>query len=264
MGTSQYKKVSFFKGHIISPERIAMCLIGILFVALSIALIRFAGFGNDPYSSLMVGVWNLAKKIKPDIPLGTIFLIINMSVAITVFFVHRSFIGIGTLINMFLMGYISDYFFGLIANLFIEPQIGLRIVILAVGIILEAFGTAFCLEADQGVSPYDGISLMIFKYHPKWKFRWIRVCCDVGYVVLAVIFFAISTIIGQNAFDPAQWTQLGSVVGIGSVVIALCLGPILIFLRTHIAAPIAMYRYKKTAEEKNNSDHSQTAEKKTD
>lgn len=241
MGKIKSSKIWFFKGHIISPERIVMCIAGILLVALSVGMIRFAGFGNDPYSSLMVGAWHLAKKLKPDIPLGTMFLIINMTVAITVFFVNRPFIGFGTLINMFLLGYISDYFYGLFAEYFIEPQISLRIVMLVLGITFEALGIAFCLEADQGVSPYDGISLMIYKYHPKWKFRWIRIGCDVSYVILAVIFFTISTFIGENAFDFSQWSQFGGVVGIGSVAIALCLGPILIFFRKRIAEPIAMY-----------------------
>ena len=247
MSTKKFLGATFFRGHIISPERIVMCLVGIFFVALSVGMIRFAGFGNDPYSAMMVGAWHLAKKLKPDIPLGTVFLMINMAVAITIFFVHKQFIGIGTLVNMFLLGYIADFFFEEFGVYIPDPEIPVRIVFLILGLVFEALGISFCLEADQGVSPYDGISLMIFKYHPKWKFRWLRVALDVSYVILGAVFFAISTIIGQNAFDPAQWSQFGGVVGFGSVFIALCLGPVLIVFRTRIANPLAMHRFRKAA-----------------
>lgn len=95
----------------------------------------------------------------------------------------------------------------------------MRIPILLAGIVVVCFGIALYMFCDLGAAPYDRLSVIIENYsHGKIPFRWARICLDV-----------ISTAVGLAT---------GSVVGIGTVIIAFFTGPIVSFFREKIIANV--------------------------
>lgn len=73
----------------------------------------------------------------------------------------KSKIGLGTVINIFLLGYVAEYSSLLFENLIPEPSLAVRFVFLILGIVIMCFASALYFTADMGVSTYDAISLII-------------------------------------------------------------------------------------------------------
>ncbi len=83
---------------------------------------------------------------------------------------------------------------------------------------MVCFGVALYMFCDLGSAPYDRLGVIIENYsHGKIKFKWARVCLDI-----------FSTVVGFLT---------GSVIGIGTVIIAFFTGPIVSFFREKVIAP---------------------------
>ena len=83
---------------------------------------------------------------------------------------------------------------------------------------MVCFGVALYMFCDLGSAPYDRLGVIIENYsHGKIKFKWARVCLDI-----------FSTVVGFLT---------GSVIGIGTVIIAFFTGPIVRFFREKVIAP---------------------------
>lgn len=129
----------------------------------------------------------------------------------------KSKIGLGTVINIFLLGYVAEYSSLLFENLIPEPSLAVRFVFLILGIVIMCFASALYFTADMGVSTYDAISLIISE-KKKWKFQFCRISSDL-----------FCTIVGFS---------FGATVGIGTVVTAFFMGPLIAFFNRTVAEPL--------------------------
>ncbi len=200
-----------------------MSVIGVVICGISIGFFKRATFGVDPFQSLMSGL----NAVIP-ISFGTLYLIANACLLLFALINDRTKIGIATVINLVLMGYIADYSHRLFLYLF--PNLGIigRIIMLLIGIVIMCLSSAFYFTADMGVSPYDAVSLIISeKWHPA-SFRVCRIVCDLICVILGVVLFLVS---GESI------SGLGQIIGAGTVITAFFMGPLIDFFNRKIAVP---------------------------
>ncbi|HBI72610.1 MAG TPA: hypothetical protein DDY59_05385, partial [Lachnospiraceae bacterium] len=128
-------------------RRIIMTIFGVLVSGFSVGMFNFSAFGMDPFQVFAHGVWNHV-----PIGFGTFYAILNIIMLIFIFFIDRHKIGLGTLINIFLLGYVVEFSSWLFETRIPNPTISIRILFLIVGIIILCFGSSLYFIGDLGVS----------------------------------------------------------------------------------------------------------------
>ncbi len=193
-------------------KRIAMALIGVSLAGFSVGLFKISLFGTDPFQCFVSGVSNQITFLS----FGAIYTIINVVLLVSVFFLDRHYIGIATFINLFGIGYIVEFVTKVLNNMIVDPNLVLRIVLLTLGIVILCFASSLYYTADLGVSTYDAIALILAD-KKVGKFKYIRICTDFVCVILGVLFQATA--------------------GIGTVITALFMGPLIEFFNEHFSRP---------------------------
>ena len=205
-------------------KRILMSICGLLICAFSVGLFRMALFGVDPFQALMSGM----NYVVP-LDFGTMYMIASIVLFLFMLIADRHYIGIVTFLNMFFFGYMVDFAHKTLLRIFGTPQIPGRIAFLVVGIVVMCFGSAFYYTADLGVSVYDAVSLIIANTWHVWKFKYIRIVADLICVTAGCAMFLMSggTLAG-----------IGAVAGIGTVITAFFMGPLIDFFRVRVTDPV--------------------------
>ena len=165
--------------------RIFYNIIGNTFISIGLTLMRYSNLGVDPITCLNIGI---ARQI--GISFGTWLLIINFIMLIGVFIFDRSKIGFGTLYNMIVIGYTSDFLLWLIKEipLFESFSIQIRIISFILGLPVLYFGAAIYIETNIGTAPYDAIAIIIAeKINKQHWFRWIRIGTDALCVIGGIL-----------------------------------------------------------------------------
>lgn len=207
----------------INIKRIAMSLCGVIICAVSVGIFKIAALGVDPFQSFMAGLDALV-----PIGFGTLYVITNAVLLLFALIFDKHYIGIATFINLFLLGYITQFTYEYLQTVFVNPSITVRIICLIVGVVVICFGSAFYMTADLGVSTYDAIALIICNTWKKGKFQYVRIITDVVCVVLGVLLFLLAG--GKIA-------QIPTIAGIGTIITAFFMGPLIEFFNAHIARP---------------------------
>ena len=184
-------------------RRIFMTVAGVLISGFSVGIFNLALFGMDPFQVFAHGIWR-----HTTIGYGTFYTIVNLLMLIGIFFIDKSKIGLGTLINIFLLGYVVQFSSWMFNVLIPGPSLVIRSIALIIGIVIICFGSAMYFTGDMGVSTYDAVAL-IMEEKKVAKFQYCRMGTDL-----------ICTLTGFF---------LGATVGIGTVITALFMWPIIAF-----------------------------------
>ena len=202
-------------------KRILMSLSGVMIGAVSVGVFKIAAFGVDPFQSLMSGLHTMF-----PISFGTLYVIVNAVLLIFALVFDRKKIGIATFINLFLLGYIVEFSQGVCEKLMPGAPLWLRIVILLIAIVILCLSSSLYFTADLGVSTYDAVALIWSQRQSKIKFAFCRVICDFVCVAAGVALLLIS---GQDI------EQILGSVGIGTIITAFFMGPLISFFNKHIS-----------------------------
>lgn len=205
-------------------KRIFMSLGGVIVCAISVGIFKIAALGVDPFQSLMSGL----DKLIP-IPFGTLYVIVNVILLSFSLIADRHYIGIATFINLFLLGYITEFTYNYLQTVIVNPSMLTRALCLIIGIVIICFGSAFYMTADLGVSTYDAVAI-ILSY--KWKvgpFKYVRIGTDLICVVLGCIIF----VIGGGSI-----AQIPTIAGIGTIITAFFMGPLIEYFNVKVARPL--------------------------
>ena len=205
-------------------KRTAMSLFGVIICAISVGIFKIAALGVDPFQSFMAGLDALV-----TISFGTLYVITNAVLLLFALVFDRHYIGIATFINLFLLGYITQFTYEFLQTMIVDPSIAIRIGCLVVGVVIICFGSAFYMTADLGVSTYDAIALIICNTWKKGKFQYVRIITDVICVILGCALFVISG---------GSISQIPTIAGIGTIITAFFMGPLIEFFNVHIARPV--------------------------
>ena len=105
---------------------------------------------------------------------GTLYVIVNLLLLTFALVFDRRKIGLATLINLFLLGYIAEFSQGICRSLL--PDLGIvgRFVLLLTAIVIMCLASAFYFTADLGVSTYDAVSLIWSEKQKRIPFQYCR------------------------------------------------------------------------------------------
>lgn len=206
-----------------NSRRIAMSLFGVIICAISVGIFKIAALGVDPFQSFMAGL----DKLIP-IEFGTLYVIVNAILLVFSIIVDRHNIGIATFINLFLLGYITEWSYEFLQTIFINPSLIVRLICLIVAIIIICFGSAFYMTADLGVSTYDALAIVMSGKWKLGKFKYIRIATDLVCVILGTILFLLG---GGKA------NMIITIVGVGTIITAFFMGPLIEYFNEKFARP---------------------------
>lgn len=205
-------------------RRIVMSLFGVMICAIAVGIFKIAALGVDPFQSFMSGMDQCI-----PIEFGTLYVIVNACLLIFSLLVDRHNIGIATFLNLFLLGYITQFTYEFLQKVIADPGMPVRVACLLVGIIVICFGSALYMTADLGVSTYDAVAIVLSH---KWKlgrFQYVRICCDLVCVILGTVIF----VVGGGAIS-----RIPTVVGVGTIITAFFMGPLIEFFNQKVARPL--------------------------
>ena len=204
-------------------KRIIMTILGQSACGVSGGLFKTAALGVDPFLSFMSGIDELL-----PLSFGTVWALGCALLLLFTFRADRRYIGLGTLFNLFFMGYITEFTIAILKILVPEPSMILRILLLAAGIILTCISAAFYYTAEMGVSAYDSVALILSGTWHLGPFRICRILCDLVCVIGGASFFLLS---GKPL------SALPTLTGIGTIIAAFFMGPLIDFFEVHWAKP---------------------------
>ena len=205
-------------------RRICMSLCGVIICAIAVGFFKMAAFGVDPFQSLMSGLDQLI-----PISFGTLYVIVNCVLLVFSLVFNRHNIGIATFINLFLLGYITQFTLEILQGWFPAPGMGLRILFLIIGIVVICIGSALYMTADLGVSTYDSVAITMAEKWKWGKFQYVRIATDIVCVVLGTAVYLMGG---------GSWSRVPEIVGVGTIITAFFMGPLIEFFNVHIARPL--------------------------
>lgn len=168
---------------------------GLVLYGASLALLLRARLGLDPWDVLHQG---LARRL--DVPIGWVVIAVSFLVLL-LWIPLRQRPGIGTVANAIVVGLVVD---AVLRWLPAPDRLVLRVVFLIAAVLLNAVATGCYVGAGLGPGPRDG--LMIGLARRGWTIRRVRTGIEATVLV-------------------AGWL-LGGSVGIGTVVYAVAIGPL--------------------------------------
>jgi uncharacterized membrane protein YczE len=178
------------------PRRLVQLYAGLALYGVSMALFLHSRLGNMPWDVLHQGIARFV-----PVSFGTITIATGVIVLLG-WIPLRQRPGLGTVSNVLVIGIVVDVALRALA---VPTNLAVRITFLLAGVLLNALATACYIGARFGPGPRDGLMTGIVARFG-WPTRLVRTVLEVTVVALG---FA-----------------LGGTLGIGTVVYALAVGPL--------------------------------------
>lgn len=207
----------------VMKKRIMMSFLGVIILAFSVALLKIASFGVDPFQTFVAGL----DKLIP-ISFGTLYVVVNVVLLLFTLIFDKHYIGLATFINLFLLGYLIEFFVNIFSSIIVNPSLIIRIIILLIAICIICFGSSLYITADLGVSTYDAIALIISNTWNKGKFKVIRVISDFICVLIGFLLL----IITKTSFK-----EIATIIGLGTIITAFFMGPLIDYFNKKVSEP---------------------------
>lgn len=205
-------------------KRIIMSVLGVIIGGISVAIFKTAAYGVDPFQTFMAGL----DKLIP-IKFGTLYVIANAVLLSFALIFDRHYINLATFINLFFLGYVTQFTFDFLSKVLPNPSAAVRIACLIIGIVVICFGSALYMTADLGVSTYNAVALIISNTWKKGQFKYIRIATDLVCVIVGVGLF----LLGGGSFR-----AIPTIAGIGTIITAFFMGPLIEFFNKKVARPL--------------------------
>src|SRR6476469_4673763 len=195
------------------PRRFVQLIAGLLLYGITMGMMVRAVLGLDPWDVFHQGLTELVNQWIP-LSYGAVITIVSVFVLL-LWIPLRQRPGIGTIANAAIIGFTTD------ATLAVLPQFSdltVRIVVLALAIVGNALAGALYIGAGLGPGPRDGLMTGIVG-RGIGSIRLVRTTIELTVLGIGLV--------------------LGGVVGVGTVVYALAIGPLLHLLlpRLEISSP---------------------------
>jgi uncharacterized membrane protein YczE len=177
------------------PRRVRRLLTGLVAMGGGIGLMAEAGLGLGPWDVLHQGL-----ALRTGLSLGSLNIAVGVGVLL-LWLPLRQRPGIGTVLNVLVIGLVVDLTLALLP----EPEhLAVRVPAMLAGVVLMGVGSGLYIGAGLGPGPRDG--LMTGVAARGHSVRSVRTALEVTVLVLG-------------------WA-LGGTVGVGTVVLALAIGPL--------------------------------------
>lgn len=186
--------------------RLSLLFAGLVIAHFGVTLFLLTDLGADPFNVFVQGIFRTLSRFFPMLTHGYTHLSICILIMLVLLFVDRSYVKIGTLVCMAFGGPIIDVFTRLLGNV-IHPgnPFAMRLLTLAAGCVILAFGMTIVIKSDAGTGPNDLVAIVLSD-KLAWPFGRTRIAVDLCFVAAGFL--------------------LGGVVGIGTLVSAFLVGPV--------------------------------------
>jgi len=177
-------------------RRLTQVVIGLVIYGFSGAVMIQALIGIDPWD-----VFHQGLSVMTGVPFGIVIIIVGAGVLL-LWIPLRQKLGIGTVLNLFIIGLTLDFFLGVLPA---ASGIWMSLGFFVFGVIVNGLAIALYVGAGLGAGPRDGMMMGLVRRsgRPLWLVR-----TALELTVLA-----------------GGWV-LGGTVGIGTVIYALTIGPV--------------------------------------
>lgn len=178
------------------PRRLTQLMVGLVLYGVSMAMLVRGTLGLDPWDVFHFG-------IATHLPLTFGQVVIATGVAVLLLWIPlRQMPGLGTVANAIVIGVVTD---AVLAVLVTPEAFAGRLGLLVGGIILNGLATALYIGSQLGPGPRDGLMTGLVR-RTGWSVRLVRTSIELTVVAVG-------------------WL-LGGMVGIGTVLYALLIGPL--------------------------------------
>lgn len=205
------------KGGRMVKKIVGLTFVGNLIIGFGISLLNLSGLGLDAFTAMNYGVSQML-----GIGLGTYQAGVNIVLLLPLVIFYRQALGIGTLINMFLLSYFVEFFMYIFAGFQIVPavfdQFMAQLILFVIGFVICNFGAALYMECQCGMGVYDCYGPFI-EEKTHLPFQYARIVTDF-----------ICALIGFMAGQIAHVTT----IGIATVIFVVATGPLVHFFRRKI------------------------------
>ncbi len=188
--------------------RVIILFIGLTIAHLGVTLFLLADLGADPFNVLIQGIFRRLQGLTgwPVLTHGRVHMTICFLIIVVLLITDRSYIKIGTILCMVCGGPIIDFFTLLLGGLINSGNpFAVRILVLAAGCVILAFGMTIVMKSDSGVGPNDLVAIVISDKLGR-AFSVTRIAVDVCFVAAGFL--------------------MGGAVGIGTIICAALVGPV--------------------------------------
>jgi len=181
------------------PERLTRLLLGLCLYGFTMAMLVESNLGLDPWDVFHQGV---AKHV--PLTFGQVVIVVG-AIVLLLWIPLRQMPGIGTVLNVIVIGLAADFGIALIAQ---PDSLVLRVLLLVGGIVGNGIAGALYIGAQLGSGPRDGLWLGLVRRTDRSVRLW-RTTIEITVLVVGFI--------------------LGGTIGVGTVLYAVSIGPIVQF-----------------------------------
>lgn len=186
-----------FKNYFI---RILFFLVGCFIIQLGVAFFIKSNTGVDSFTIFMQGLSNLL-----NITVGQANILVMGIVFVGMLIFTREYIRLGTFLAVITAGPFLDLINMSLNNLGIDSlPLVVRLLIVAVSCVVIAIGFSILKSAELSVAPTDQLPLIIVD-KTNWQYKWVRIGLDITFIVIGF--------------------SLGGVLGLGTIITTLLIGP---------------------------------------
>lgn len=186
--------------------RLILLFAGLVIAHLGVTLFLLTELGADPFNVFVQGIFRTLSRGVRLLTHGYTHVSICIIIILVLLVIDRSYIKIGTVVCMVFGGPIIDFFTRLFDGVIHSGNpFAMRILTLAAGCVILAFGMTIVIKSDAGTGPNDLVAIVISDKLSK-PFGRVRIIVDFCFV--AIGFF------------------LGGAVGVGTIISAFLVGPI--------------------------------------
>lgn len=180
-------------------------LLGLTAAHLGVTLFLLSELGTDTFTVFIQGL-----AVTFGLTVGTVHVIVLCILMAVMLLTTKGYVKPGTVVCAFCGGPIIDLFTWLLGgSVNGASSMAVRIVSMLAGCVILAFGMSIVMNSNAGTGPNDLVAVILSDKIEAVEFRWIRVACDLFFVVLGFV--------------------LGGTVGVGTVAAVFLTGPLVQF-----------------------------------
>ena len=197
-----------FKNYKINLLKIIILMVGLTIAHLGVTLFLLTNLGSDPYNVLVQGVYRTLSNLTgwEFLTHGRVHIALCFLIILILLATDKTYIKIGTVLCMIFGGPIIDIFTLILKPVVTESSpLAYKLIILALGCVILAYGMTIVIKSDAGTGPNDLVAVVISD-KTKQSFGIVRVITDISIVLAGFL--------------------LGGSVGLGTVICAACVGPV--------------------------------------